>query len=130
MDLKGRMNNKFVRKGIFKDQHFDSNCNFLYQEIDRVTEKVGFLYKLIIIWILFLSFFLQFFLQEKIVTISNVQPIRDLSSELIAGQTLSESEQRKVLQLKDILEKILALDPSKRLTPAQALSHPFITEKM
>ncbi|CAK9251068.1 unnamed protein product, partial [Sphagnum jensenii] len=106
MDLKGRMNNKFVRKGIFKDQHFDSNCNFLYQEIDRVTEK------------------------EKIVTISNVQPIRDLSAELIAGQTLSESEQRKVLQLKDILEKILALDPSKRLTPAQALTHPFITEKM
>jgi serine/threonine-protein kinase PRP4 len=43
---------------------------------------------------------------------------------------LSESEQRKVLQLKDILEKILALDPSKRLTPAQALTHPFITEKM
>lgn len=40
MDLKGRMSNKFVRKGAFKDQHFDSNCNFLYQEIDRVTEKV------------------------------------------------------------------------------------------
>jgi serine/threonine-protein kinase PRP4 len=49
MDLKGRMNNKFVRKGIFKDQHFDSNCNFLYQEIDRVTEKVHFLYKLVVI---------------------------------------------------------------------------------
>lgn len=43
MDLKGRMSNKFVRKGMFKDQHFDQNCNFLYQEVDKVTEKVSHL---------------------------------------------------------------------------------------
>ncbi|CAG2170356.1 unnamed protein product, partial [Oppiella nova] len=99
MDFKGRMSNKFVRKGAFKDLHFDANCSFLYQEVDRVTEK------------------------EKIVVISNIQPIRDLNTELIAGQTLDETEQRKVSQLKDILEKILMLDPSKRLTITQALSH-------
>ena len=40
MDLKGRMSNKFVRKSMFKDKHFDQNCNFLYQEVDKVTEKV------------------------------------------------------------------------------------------
>ena len=40
MDLKGKMSNKFIRKGQFKDAHFDSNYNFLYQEIDKVTEKV------------------------------------------------------------------------------------------
>lgn len=41
MDLKGKMPNKLIRKGTFKDQHFDSNCNFLYHEVDKVTERVS-----------------------------------------------------------------------------------------
>lgn len=40
MDVKGKMANKTIRKGMFKDQHFDSNCNFLYHEVDKVTERV------------------------------------------------------------------------------------------
>ncbi|KAJ0059628.1 hypothetical protein NL108_006325, partial [Boleophthalmus pectinirostris] len=39
MDLKGKMPNKMIRKGLFKDQHFDSNLNFLYIEVDKVTER-------------------------------------------------------------------------------------------
>ncbi|CAL4061738.1 unnamed protein product, partial [Meganyctiphanes norvegica] len=39
MDLKGKMPNKLIRKGAFKDQHFDNSCNFLYKDIDRVTER-------------------------------------------------------------------------------------------
>ena len=42
MELKGKMPHKMARKGMFRDQHFDSNFNFLYSEIDRVTEKVSF----------------------------------------------------------------------------------------
>lgn len=41
MDLKGKMPNKLIRKGSFKDLHFDSNCNFLYHEVDKVTERVS-----------------------------------------------------------------------------------------
>lgn len=40
MDTKGKMPNRMARKGMFKDQHFDSNFAFLYSEIDRVTQKV------------------------------------------------------------------------------------------
>lgn len=29
-----------IRKGLFKDQHFDQNLNFLYIEVDKVTERV------------------------------------------------------------------------------------------
>ena len=45
MELKGKMPHRMARKGMFKDQHFDSNFNFLYSEIDRITEKVGFFKK-------------------------------------------------------------------------------------
>lgn len=41
MDFKGKMPNKIIRKGAFKDQHFDHNCNFLYHEVDKVTERVS-----------------------------------------------------------------------------------------
>ncbi len=41
MELKGKMPHKMARKGMFKDQHFDSNFNFLYSEIDKITEKVN-----------------------------------------------------------------------------------------
>lgn len=42
MDLKAKMPNKLIRKGQFKERHFDTNCNFLYHEVDRVTERVSF----------------------------------------------------------------------------------------
>ncbi|RWS28390.1 Serine/threonine-protein kinase PRP4-like protein [Leptotrombidium deliense] len=106
MDLKGRFSNKMIRKGAFKDQHFDQNCNFLYQEIDKVTER------------------------EKVVVMSNIRATRDLQNELIAGHRLPEDQQRKVVQLKDLLEKILMLDPNKRFNINQALSHPFIQERL
>lgn len=41
MDVKGKFPNKVIRKGAFKDQHFDTNYNFLYHEIDKVTERVS-----------------------------------------------------------------------------------------
>ena len=41
MDLKGKIPNKVIRKGMFRDQHFDGNNNFLYHEVDKVTHRVS-----------------------------------------------------------------------------------------
>ena len=40
MEMKGKMPHKMARKGMFKDNHFDSSFNFLYTEVDKVTERV------------------------------------------------------------------------------------------
>ena len=37
---------------------------------------------------------------------------------------------RKMRQLGDLLEKCLILDPQKRLTPDEALQHPFVKESI
>jgi len=50
--------------------------------------------------------------------------------ELIAHQNLPEDQVRKVAQLKDLLDKIFALDPSKRIGLNHALAHPFIQDKI
>ncbi|XP_065371849.1 serine/threonine-protein kinase PRP4 homolog [Calliphora vicina] len=106
MDLKGKIPNRIIRKGQFKDQHFDQSCNFLYHEIDRITER------------------------EKIVVMPVMKSSRNLQQELIADQNLPDDQHRKVTQLKDLLDNMFALDPSKRISLNQALTHPFIQEKM
>ena len=40
---------------------------------------------------------------------------------------LSDDDRRLVLLLKDLIEKCLILDPLKRITPEDALRHPFLT---
>lgn len=62
--------------------------------------------------------------------VSVIKPIRDLQQELIAHQNLPEEQVRKVSQLKDLLDKIFSLDPSKRISLNMALSHPFIQDKI
>lgn len=59
-----------------------------------------------------------------------VKPTRDLQQELIANQNLPDEQMRKVGQLKDLLDKIFSLDPSKRISLNHALAHPFIQDKI
>ncbi|XP_038624028.1 serine/threonine-protein kinase PRP4 homolog [Tachyglossus aculeatus] len=106
MDLKGKMPNKMIRKGVFKDQHFDQNLNFMYIEVDKVTER------------------------EKVTVMSTINPTKDLLTDLIGCQRLPEDQRKKVHQLKDLLDQILMLDPAKRISINQALQHTFIQEKI
>lgn len=61
---------------------------------------------------------------------SVINPSRDLISELVAGQALPSDQLKKVTQLRDLLEKALAIDPAKRVSINGALTHPFIQEKI
>ena len=102
-DVKGKMPHKLIRKGMFAELHFDPDYDFLYKERDKVTGR------------------------EVIRLIKFEQkpmPGKDMKT-LCVPDKLSEAEKRKHLQLADLLEKTLMLDPSKRMTPAQALKHPF-----
>lgn len=58
-----------------------------------------------------------------------INPNKDLLAELIGYQRLPDVQLRKVTQLRDMMEKILVLDASKRISINQALTHPFIQEK-
>ncbi|OQR72872.1 serine/threonine-protein kinase prp4-like, partial [Tropilaelaps mercedesae] len=106
MDLKGRFPNKLIKKSpeILRGKHFDADMNFMYYEVDKVTER------------------------EKIIVMKNINPTRDLGNDF-AG-TNPPAQLNKVQQLRELLDKILAIDPSKRVTINQAMQHPFITEKI
>ena len=57
MDYKGRIPNKMIRKGMFRDQHFDQSYNFLHHEMDKITQRVRFL--IIIIKIRIIGFIIM-----------------------------------------------------------------------
>lgn len=125
MDLKGKIPNKVIRKGQFKDNHFDANGNYLSHEVDKITERVHSNY------FFFTEHFIKFeFLQDKIVVVQIIKPIRDLQQELVANQNLPEEQMRKVGQLKDLLDKVFSIDPSKRISLNHALAHPFIQDRI
>ncbi|RZC72971.1 hypothetical protein C5167_048442 [Papaver somniferum] len=98
MELKGPFPKKMLRKGAFADQHFDQVQHFHATEEDLVTKRSV----------------KRLLLNIKQKSISTIVP----------G---SYSEDRKMLaDFKDLLERTLVLDPDKRITVSQALTHPFI----
>lgn len=40
MDLKGKFSHKMIRKSSLGCNHFDDNCNFLYNEYNKLTQNV------------------------------------------------------------------------------------------
>ena len=102
-EVKGKMPHKLIRKGIFAELHFDPDYDFLYKERDRVTGREV---------IRLIKF-------EQRPTLGH-----DLRS-LLMPTKLPEADAKKALMLANLLEATLTLDPSKRMTAAQALKHPF-----
>ena len=110
-------------------QHFDQDLNFHATEEDPVTKTVCLwshtLFAMFCLDYLNSLLFTMFCLQAVRRLILNIKP-KDVGS-LISN---SPGEDPKMLSsFKDLLDKIFILDPEKRITVSQALSHPFITGK-
>lgn len=105
MDLKGKIPVKLIKKGKFKDQHFNYNNNFLLHKKDEFTGR------------------------DKVIEVCNNNVARDLYKELLKScKSLSPGEEKKLAQLKDLLDKMLMLDPNQRYTVSDCLKHPFIQD--
>jgi serine/threonine-protein kinase PRP4 len=103
MDLKGPFPKKMIKKAEFSFKHFDmkdANMAFTLEEMDPLTK-----------------------LPTKRVILNNSVK-EGLSKRLLGGA--DHGMRKQIAKLVDLLERILVLDPDKRLTPLEALSHPFI----
>jgi serine/threonine-protein kinase PRP4 len=103
--VKGPFTAKMLKKCLFRDRHFDHTGAFLSKEEDPITQT------------------------PMIRRINGVPKTRDLKTELLAADENSEytNNRKRILQLADLLEKCLALDPVRRITVDEALEHPFLT---
>lgn len=103
MELKGRFNSKMIKKAKFGDQYFDDMGAFESIEIDKVTGT------------------------NIVRKVHITKTVRDLRTRLLPTTSKASDEETKlVLSFIDLLDKCLMLDPSRRITPKEALVHPFI----
>lgn len=106
MECRGKFPNKLLRRGTLTYDYFDDLLNFQAQEIDKVTGRTV----------------------VKMIDVKP-KPVRDLRSRLMPKDKRITEQERKELDLfVDLLEKCLDLRPDKRITPNDALKHPFISK--
>lgn len=103
MELRGKFNHKMLRRGQFTGMHFDEQLNFKSQEVDKITGK------------------------DTIRTMNIAKPTRDLKARLIATTAgLTDADVKLLNSFVDLLDRCLNLNPEKRMTPSEALKHPFL----
>ncbi|KAK4655344.1 U4/U6 small nuclear ribonucleoprotein prp4 [Podospora pseudocomata] len=106
MEIRGKLSAKMYRRGQLSSIHFDELGNFISVERDKVLGKT------------------------TVKTLPVVKPTRDLRTRLLAASSgMNDSETRDLNHFIDLLERCLTLNPDKRLTPAEALRHPFFPQK-
>lgn len=107
MEVKGAFTKKMLRKGAFVEKHFenDQNMSFASMEDDPITKT----------------------------------KVRRLIANPVAKSSFSQLLQRgggdqadKVLvgQLADLLDRMMNLEPEKRIDPDAALKHPFVRDAL
>ena len=105
MECRGKFPHKVLRKGTITYQYFDDLLNFQSVEEDKITGRTV----------------------TKMIDIK-AKPVRGLRERLMPkGKRMDEQERKEVELFADLLDKCLDLRGDKRITPSEALRHPFIT---
>ncbi|ORY66007.1 kinase-like domain-containing protein [Pseudomassariella vexata] len=107
MEIRGKFSTKLYKRGQLSHMHFDDMGNFISVERDKALGKTN------------------------IRALAVVKPTRDLRTRLTAASGgMNESESRDLNHFIDLLERCLALNPDKRMTPSEALKHPFFMSRV
>ncbi|CAE8699149.1 unnamed protein product [Polarella glacialis] len=113
MDMKGKLPKNVIKKGAVWKQHFDDKLDFKFVDKDSMTGE------------------------EIIRIITDNSAKKELKDYILdrVGPDKRQSQDRedqqyvkKSLHFADLLDKMLALDPEKRITAEDALKHHFVED--
>ncbi|KAF2156636.1 kinase-like protein [Myriangium duriaei CBS 260.36] len=105
LECRGKIPNRVLKRAEYWAQHFDVDGTFLSQEYDNVTRKEV----------------------VRRINIVRPTPAKELKARLFANsKDLSVADAKELTLFADLLDRCLALDPLRRITPNEALKHGFI----
>lgn len=109
MECRGKFSPKMLKKCSLASEHFNFDAAFKSYEKDAFDKDV-----------------------VKYIHFVKPTPGLDLKSRILeAAKGMNNSAQMKQVNLlADLLDRCLTLNPEKRITPADALKHPFISQKI
>jgi serine/threonine-protein kinase PRP4 len=107
MECRGKFSTKMLKRAPFAPLYFDDLGNFQSIEKDKLTGRDV----------------------PKLLNLS--KPVKDLKARLTGfsgedGKKADDAQIKELNLFRDLLEKCLELNPEKRITPGEALKHPFI----
>ncbi len=75
-----------------------------------------------------IKFGLQICFQDVVRKVHTSKPTRDLRARLMppSSAQMKEDERKLLTSFVDLLDRCLVLDPARRITPKEALVHPFL----
>lgn len=106
MDVRGKFSHKLLKKGKFADKYFDENLDFKSEEVDPHSGQL-------------ITHTLRYTQNQAPLPVKKLLgKCRETGSDIILQGHLI-----------DLLDKLFTLNPEKRITPAQALEHPFCQDR-
>lgn len=109
LECRGKFPNRMLKKAEYWAQHFAPDGTFLSEEYDKLLRKEV----------------------VRRLNIVRPTPAKELKARLFAGNNhLSIAETKELNSFADLLDRCLALDPVKRITPSEALKHGFISRSV
>eukprot|EP00439_Symbiodinium_sp_Y106_P059649 s502_g8.t1 len=125
MDVKGKIPKNVIRKGAVWKNHFDENLDFKRLGAILVVESVkdGKCFRLLFS---LLSQHVDPFVDKD--ALSGEEIVRIVTDNSCKRELKDPLYVKKTLHFADLLDKMLALDPDKRLSAEDALKHHFVED--
>lgn len=115
MEIKGKIPKNVIKKGMLWKNHFDDALDFKYEDVDQYTKKV---------------------ITRTMTDLNAKKDLFDLLMERVGPEKKQSTDREdlktvtRVKQFADLLHQMLAIDPEKRITANDALSHPFLEDRL
>mmetsp|Transcript_76548 Transcript_76548/g.123800 ORF Transcript_76548/g.123800 Transcript_76548/m.123800 type:complete len:604 (-) Transcript_76548:89-1900(-) len=113
MEVKGKLPNKMIKTGTVWKQHFDDSMDFKYQDVNKATRKK---------------------ITRVITDLSAKRTVKDMVLARVGVEKVKSTDPddilyvKKATQFADLIDKMIALDPDRRVTANDGLMHPFVAE--
>lgn len=107
-ECRGKIPIRMLKRATLADKHFDEFGNFISIERDRSTGQLSY----------------------RQLNLMKVAPKKDLRSRILDSTPGDDpTSTKQVREFVDLLDKCLQLDPARRISPADALRHGFVTQR-